>query len=435
MALRFSKLRPYVLDQFRKFRSPISVILNLLKTDISFRTGTLRRAGASAGVLLRWGVVLAMGTGGYWAMRLAWADHLSYGALWERERAIKLFPAAAYYERLADKRDELGGDPLPDLRQAVARDSSNGSRWMRLGLRAEMAGDYPLAEQSLLRAAALSRLYQPRFLLAQYYFRRQNADGFIAWARAAIDTSYGDISSLLDLCWRMRPDGAWLAAIAPDRPEVTRQVLLFLVRKQQFAEALPIALKLSRYGGPEDLPALLDYCEHAISDDSSGGALQVWNALCNRGLLPCNELQRAAGNSLTDGHFEHLWIRQGFAWRFTQSSWLSVRASRSGPTLTLTGEQPEECMIAWQYLPLVPQKRYRVRLEAHPVDAPSAEGLDWEVYDLAGKPVLTEVHAGWTLFKAPSAITRLALVYRRPLGTVRLSGSVALTGAEFGSAP
>jgi len=99
----------------------------------------------------------------YWTARLAWADHLSQSQdLTARLKAVRLFPSATLYERLAEKREELGGDPLPDLEQAAALEPEN-ARWrLRLGLRAELSGDLGLAERSYRQAARLSRLYQPR---------------------------------------------------------------------------------------------------------------------------------------------------------------------------------------------------------------------------------------------------------------------------------
>src|ERR1035438_154016 len=119
--------------------------------------------------LVRGAAWLALALSSYWALRLAWADQLSGGAdLAGRERALQLAPAAVFAARLAERREELGGDSLPDWRRATALDPENPERLMRLGLRAELAGDYALSEKSLLAAAARSRLYQPKYLLAQY---------------------------------------------------------------------------------------------------------------------------------------------------------------------------------------------------------------------------------------------------------------------------
>ena len=93
--------------------------------------------------LWRCALWLALAVSSYWALRLAWADRLSDGAgLAGRERAVQLAPAVAVFsERLADRRDELGGDGLPDWRRAAALDPENPERRMRLGVRAELAGD------------------------------------------------------------------------------------------------------------------------------------------------------------------------------------------------------------------------------------------------------------------------------------------------------
>ena len=102
---------------------------------------------------------------------------------------MQLAPAdATFAERLAVRREELGLESLSVWRRSAALDPGNSDRWMNLALRAEMAGDYALAERSLLTAAEHSRLYQPRYLLAEYYFRRQNAAAFWPWARAALET-------------------------------------------------------------------------------------------------------------------------------------------------------------------------------------------------------------------------------------------------------
>ena len=116
---------------------------------------------------------------------------------------------------------------------------------MQLGLRAELAGDYPLAETSLLAAAARSRLYQPKYLLAQYYFRRQNAARFWPWARAALEAAYGDAAPVFELGWRLRPDATWLSAnLIPPRREMARQYLAYLCNRERWAAAAAEARKM-----------------------------------------------------------------------------------------------------------------------------------------------------------------------------------------------
>lgn len=228
---------------------------------------------------------------GYWSIRLAWADRLSRDSrLSSRERAVRLAPlSATSYERLADLRDEL-----PDLQTAASLDPANTRRFERLGQQAEMAGDLALAERSLLRAAELSRLYQPRYLLAQYYFRRRNRSEWERWSRQAFAAAPGDVTPLLELAWRMTPDGGELAAQGlKERTSVARQVLYFLVRNGQTAAAARLALHLAEIGAAADLPALFGYCEQGLANADVEPAKRVWNILCARNLLPYPSLDNA----------------------------------------------------------------------------------------------------------------------------------------------
>ncbi len=135
--------------------------------------------------------ILILAIAAFWSLRLAWADRLSRSVqLAGRERAARWAPwSAAVRERLAEKRDETGGDPVPDLEAVAALEPANARGFERLGQRAEFAGKRELAERSLVHAAELSRLYQPRYLLAQYYFRRGDAAGWDLWSRQAFDAA------------------------------------------------------------------------------------------------------------------------------------------------------------------------------------------------------------------------------------------------------
>jgi len=387
----------------------------------------------AAGTLLRCGALLVLGLAAYWAVRLAWADHLSRSpGLADRERAVRLAPAAAsLYERLADRREELGGDPLPDLERAAALDPANAERHMRLGLRAELAGDFPLAERSLLRAAVLSRLYQPRYLLAQYYFRRGNADSFLTWSRAAFESAYGDVSPLLDLCWRTRPDAEWLVQYAlPPRPEIARQCLAFLMRRQQMNAAGVLARRISEAAVAADRPALLEYCDRRLAEGLAGDAVGVWNALSRRRLLPDGELDPARGVSLTNGNFDHAPGGRGFDWRVEQLSGAKCVLGGGAMRVAFSGRQPEKCLIAWQYVPVEPGIHYRLRFAA------PADGVRWSIFDFSGTEIRGEPGADGPLTFAPLAeVVRLALVYQRPLGSPRLEGTVAITAVRLEREP
>jgi len=310
------------------------------------------------------------------------------------------------------------------LQQAVALEPENAAWRIRLGSRAELAGEYTLAEFHLRKAAELSRLYQPRYLLAEYYFRRQNADQFHEWARAAFTTAYGDIGPLLDLCWRMRPDAESLVRQAPaGRPEVGAQFLLFLQRHHQADALRALARTVAEQPRREDLPALLQYCNQCLNGSDTAAAMEMWNALCARRLLPDERLDPPRGMSLTNARFGHAPAGTAFDWRLEQAPWVRFAQVKGGMRVTFSGNQPERCRVASQFVPLLPGTRYRLRLQ--PEEA--AQALEWAVFDAAGKVLASERAAdGSYTFAAPVDLVRFDLTYQRRKGSTRLDGTLAI---------
>ena len=77
------------------------------------------------------------------------------------------------------------------------------------------------AERWLLEAARVDRQFEPRWTLANFYFRQQKMDEFWKWMRAALEVSYGDRDAAFDLCWSAAPDAATILARAiPERHAV-----------------------------------------------------------------------------------------------------------------------------------------------------------------------------------------------------------------------
>jgi len=359
--------------------------------------------------LFRWPALLVLAWTSYWAARLAWANHAGTSdTIAARERAVRLAPfSASLWERLADKREETGGDPLPDLEQAARLDPANSRRFERLGQRAEMAHDFVLAERSLLRAAELSRLYQPRYLLSQFYFRRQNLAEWKRWSQEALAAAYGDITPLLDLMWRIQPDGEALARQGSEqKPAVARQFLLFLLRNRPGAAAT-LAQHIAETGNRDDLPVLFQYCDVALAQAEWRAPLRVWNTICQRKLIPSLPLDPAAGISLTNGGFAHRAAAAGFDWHIEPGAGIQAFRQDGGLRIILSGNQAGSALIAWQYVPLNRGATYRLTV------AGKTEGLGWSVFSpsTAGwrETVLIPGHD----FQAPAELVRLALMYRR----------------------
>ena len=389
-----------------------------------------RRAAPAVRKLLGCGALLLAACLAQWIVRLAWADRLSRRAsLADRQRAVKLWPAATLYQRLADQREQAGQNPLPDLERAASLDPANADRQMRLGVQAELAGDLDLAEGSLLAAADHSKLYQPRYLLAHYYFRRRNADGFWRWWSEALYAAYGDVAPLLDLAWRERPDGDWFAEYGnAQAPTVARQFLSFLVERGQTAAAGRMAVSLAGRGSIADLPPILGYCNLALSQGITQGPVNAWNLLCDRRLLSYSRLDPPHGVSLTNGHFAHQPLSSGLDWHFEPVPGVTAGRDPNGLRLNFSGTQPERCLIAWQYLPVVRGAAYLVEIDVRP----DANGLEWLVLD----PLNHELHRKPSpTFRASADVLRLALFYQRPIGSPRFEGTMQLVEVRLKMVP
>ena len=183
----------------------------------------------------------------------------------------------------------------------------------------------------------------------------------------------------------------------------------------------------------EDLPALLDYTNRCLYDGDGASATSVWNALCLRGLLPDRPLDAARGESLTNGSFEHPPTGTGFDWRMEKAPWLGFARFHGGMRLTLSGNQPESCLLASQYVPVVPGSRYRLRL-APPAARDAFRQMAWTGWFTtfrARRSKPNEATDGWLAFTPPSGVVRLGLMYQRPLGSTRLAGTVTIAGAQL----
>lgn len=330
------------------------------------------------------------------SIRLAWADHLSRDAsLASRLRAVQMMPGEPnLYERVAAKREELGESPLTELQTAVDLDPANADRRLRLAVRAELAGDLQLAEPSHLQASTLSRQYQPKYSLAQYYFRRTDPDRFFAWAPAAFDSAYGDTTPLLDLCWRMRPDADWL----PPGRTIARQWLAFLTARGEYKAALRTAGQLALDPTPEDRQALLQYCDSRLKSGGKDDALRIWNLITP-----------GRTSAITNENFAASPTGIGFDWRLEKVDGASIRWRPASLHLTLSGKQPEDCVLVWQYL-AAPRA-----VISRPSDV-GAPGLEWRILQQPGP-------------------AKLALIYHRPAGSVRLEGTFEIRPVRLEGAP
>jgi hypothetical protein len=371
----------------------------------------------------------------YWTIRLAIADQFfrakSLDAL---ARAVRLAPGnAQYFAGLGEYREAEGLDPDPALAESSRLNPMDSAVKIRRGLRAEFKNDFALGEKLLLEAAAIDKLFDPRAALVNFYFRRNNPQAFWHWAREAFAISYGDLTSLFRLCWRITADPELIRtrALPPDR-QVLRKYLRFLLAENRLEAAEPIGTELAAVAEAEDVPAVLDFIDRRP-------ALAAWNALCTRNLIPFAPIR---GVTLTNGDFRVPPTSRGFDWRIPPTEGVSaVRVNPPGLRIDLSGKQPERCELLVQFVALSPGKICHLRFRYE--TSTDLSELKWRLYDLAteanllpSSPLRSSVDPKQADIEFTSAnpLARLLLEYNRAVGTPRQEGSITLRDMELGCA-
>jgi len=383
--------------------------------------------------------LLALGTAAHWSIRLARADHLGRQPSPEAvRRAIQLSPGESRYHRRLAAMDSARR--LCALERAVALNPRDSAAWIDLGMEAEARGDLPRAEKALLEAARVDRTSQPRWTLANYYFRREIHESFWHWARQAAAMSYGDVTALFRLCWRTTPDPEWISEhVAGDRANLLRQFLDYLISGNHLEAAETVAHRLVRVSGPDAASPLLAYCERLIERGHLEPAVRTWNALATRGLIGLPPLAPDAGRVLTNGDFSAPPLGRGFDWRFHRHEGVSVARTSASPgvRLVFSGRQPEDCELAAQFLPLRPGTAYRLSYRYRTAGVPAAGGLEWRVSGVRSAPLSSPEWRDESLefVAAASAPRGLSLHYRRAPGTTRIEGELWIAQVRLAPLP
>ena len=212
----------------------------------------------------------------------------------------------------------------------------------------------------------------------------------------------------------------------------------------------------------------------ALAQSARGPALEVWNDLAAKRLIPYPSLDSARGPVLINAGFEKPCIQQAFDWRFSPVPGISAVQEEAPPLLRFefSGKQVEHAELASQFVALAPARSYRLSV-TYRVDtafagplAPTAAGADTGLYihligptatnlnqnfaaglltdaplpDLAPHTAQTQTQSfpfttpGSRLHNEP-LLYRLALTEDRTLGTTRFEGSVQIQRFQLAVTP
>ena len=337
--------------------------------------------------------------------------------------AVKLVPYhSAYLTRLAawqpDERDSL-------LRRAVALNPWDFQSWIQLGLITELQqGNASEAERNYLRAAEVNRMFMPKWTLANFYFRRQRTSDFFTWANRALQITPYASDPIFGQMWMVGRDPARIAAAIPDRARVLLQYAWYLSNNRQFSEIPPIVQRLIRrvgkgdpaLWGRDDLLASIE--DRLLGEDDARDALAIWGHLASGGWI--QHTVPDPKHPLTNGDFRVPFYRHGFDWAPVDAAGTRTEQYGGAVHVSLSGDQPEHCVLLRQFVPLARGGAYTLEWRA----VTQINGLAWHVEKQSADLLATG--ARWQ-FQAPaSEVAVLSLEYDRPPGRVRESGTVTL---------
>jgi tetratricopeptide (TPR) repeat protein len=395
----------------------------------------------------------------WFTLRVSWSDWVARDATRDGIRAaIGMMPENWKFYR--DWGEFVPAEGVEALSGAVLLNPMNPQLRLELAEVAEKAGKDGLAERSLLEAVARDRTATARTLLAEYYFRKGDAAHFWAAARGALEVAAVGDAELFRECWEMEgltvTNGDFFQGTIPKRPEILWDYLDFLLNTGRLDAAARVGDEAmrARNGGRKAERAAMKYCGAMAQAGRAREAVMAWNWLASEKAVRGGELGEGARGWVTDGGFE--WDPfggnseggVGFGWQRTGAVGTEWAEKARELRVTFSGKQPERCEVLGQEVALWPGREYwaRVKYETRGIGAES--GLKWRVV-LRDGTVLGEVgmpggegafgSAGERsvemkfrgTFAAP-VVGRLALVYERELGTVRIEGEAAIREVASG---
>jgi hypothetical protein len=139
-------------------------------------------------------------------------------------------------------------------------------------------------------------------------------------------------------------------------------------------------------------------------------------------------------------------MERGFDWRASAVDGVQVNGgAEGGMSVQLTGNQPENCAILLQFVPLVSTRKYRMTYEYSSSAPLAAAGLTWQLADAATNAVMASspplrlsgapLSDQFEFTPASNGMAKLILSYARVSGTVRRPEAVTLQSVSIQAQP
>lgn len=333
-------------------------------------------------------------------------------------------PRNALYPLLSARQaEENGVNPIEFFQRAVELSPYDASLRMRLGLAEERAGRLETAEREMLEAARLSRKYDPRWTLANFYFRRHRNEEFWRWTRDALEVSSINQPALFDLCWSVSRDGAEIQRRALPAQRAPRIWYAHYLASHRRLDALePVVMDLAADAQVAESPFFRGMGQALLGDYRVNAAARIAVVVNARGLVEADP----------------------FGWEAPRTEGVTAMPEReSGWRLTFSGRQPERAVLLSRIAQVEPDRPQLFVWTGHtslttPAGLPAATGLYWRVaaYTRQGSELARSapfsaqgIQSGALAYRVGSGVAAvwIQLVCERPAGVMRVEGSATIT--------
>jgi hypothetical protein len=393
---------------------------------------------SAAAFFLRYLLIAGAIAGAYYSSILARASYLfSQDTATSVPAAVQLVPYNSQY--VARWASWNIAQQVALLKEAIRLSPFDYQSLIQLGLNSEIAeGDPKTAESYFLQAAAVNKMFLPKWTLTNYYFRQQNSSEFFRWADETLKISPYSGDPVFTQMWLVSQDPARLSAAIPDRPRTLIQYIWFLSNSKQYSAIPPIVERLVRAVGNDDPRAwgrddlVATSLDHVLAGGELQTGLQIWTTLRDGRWIAQNVPD--ANQPLTNGDFRLPFYRHGFDWVSAETEGVHIQHFANEPSVDigLSGDQPEHCELLRQYVAVEPGFLYKLQWQAEAQGIPAGSGVAWHLRATNGD---ANIESGDLLnapktweFVAPPNVSGflLTLEFNRALGHVRPTGHLTL---------
>ena len=221
------------------------------------------------------------------------------------------------------------------------------------------------------------------------------------------------------LCWRAEADPATILDQAiPDEPDINRRYFAYLYDLGQLDAMRQAWPRFSAVVTEAETEVATQFVDRLIAAGYVDEAVDAWNLLCDRALLPYAHLRGPDQRFLTNPFFLNDPSGRGFDWTAHDHRgvlWTrpETQGNRGMIDFRLSGAQESGITLLTQVLPAVPGS-YSLRFDFATQGMPIRTGLGWVVRDLYSGADLRTFE---TLNNAEGFWDAQSLVFAVPQGT------------------